>query len=159
MSYASYAAELLDQVIVEAQPDAELFLLILQTLYLLEQINPWLAVRQLEVRLLEQQGYGLQLEHCLSCGKPLRGERYHGAVGGVFCATCGHDSPGGAVLTQEALTTLKALDYIPLHRLGWVYVSQEGRRSLEQYLELQLQQILSWPLKSRDFLRQMEGQF
>ena len=75
MSYASYAAELLDQVIVEAQPDAELFLLILQTLYLLEQINPWLAVRQLEVRLLEQQGYGLQLEHCLSCGKPLRGER------------------------------------------------------------------------------------
>ena len=83
----------------------------------------------------------------------------HGAVGGVFCAACGHDSPGGAVLTQEALTTLKALDYIPLHRLGWVYVSQEGRRSLEQYLELQLQQILSWPLKSRDFLRQMEGQF
>lgn len=159
MSYASYAAELLDQVIVEAQPDAELFLLILQTLYLLERINPWLAVRQLEVRLLEQQGYGLQLEHCLSCGKPLRGERYHGAVGGVFCAACGHDSPGGAVLTQEALTTLKALDYIPLHRLGWVYVSQEGRRSLEQYLELQLQQILSWPLKSRDFLRQMEGQF
>lgn len=159
MSYASYAAELLDQVIVEAQPDAELFLLILQTLYLLEQIDPWLAVRQLEVRLLEQQGYGLQLEHCLSCGKPLRGERYHGAVGGVFCTACGHDSPGGAVLTQEALTMLKALDYIPLHRLGWVYVSQEGRHSLEQYLELQLQQILSWPLKSRDFLRQMEGQF
>ena len=31
MSYASYAAELLDQVVAEGQPDGELFLLILQT--------------------------------------------------------------------------------------------------------------------------------
>ena len=44
---------------------------------------------------------------------------------------------------------------MPMHRLGWVYCSKEGRQSLEGYMELQLQQVLSWRLKSRDFLKQM----
>lgn len=156
MSYAGYAAELLDQVIAESQPDEALFLLILQTMYLLEHINPWLAVRHLEVRLLELQGYGLQLNHCLRCGAPLRGERYYGVQGGVLCHLCSHGQQSGAVLTQEGITVLKALDNIPMHKLGWVYISRDGRQSLEQYMELQLQQVLSWRLKSRDFLKQME---
>lgn len=156
MSYASYAAELLDQVIADSQPDEQLFLLILQTMYLLEHSNPWLAVRHLELRLLEQQGYGIQLEHCLKCGAPLHGERFYGVTGGVLCGQCSHGQQGGSALLQEALTVLKAFSYVPMHRLGWVYVSREGRQSLEQYLDLQLQQVLSWRLKSRDFLKQME---
>ena len=56
MSYASYAAELLDQVIADSQPDEALFRLILQSMYLLEHISPWLAVRHLELRLLALQG-------------------------------------------------------------------------------------------------------
>ena len=155
MSYASYAAELLDQVIADSQPDEALFLLVLQTMHLLEHIDPWLAVRHLEVRLLEQQGYQLQLGHCMRCGAPLTGEQYHGIQGGLLCGLCGRSELGGTMLTREALTVLNALDYVPMHRLGWVYVSQEGRQSLEQYLELQLQQMLNWRLKSRDFLKQM----
>ena len=155
MSYASYAAELLDQVIADSQPDEDLFVLILQTMYLLENINPWLAVRHLELRLLELQGYGIQLEHCLQCGAPLHGDRFYGVQGGVLCRICSHGQQGGSALTQEALAVLKAFSYIPMHRLGWVHISGEGRQSLEQYLELQLQQVLSWRLKSRDFLKNM----
>lgn len=156
MSYASYGAELLDQVLAESQPDVPLFILILQILHLLEHIDPWLAVRYLELRLLEQQGYGLELAHCMYCGSPLRGERFYGVQGGLLCPLCSKGAQGGAVLTREGLTVLHALHTIPLHRFGWIYVSREGRRSLAQYLELQLQQIVSRPLKSRDFLRQME---
>ncbi len=155
MSYASYAAELLDQVIADSEPDEQLFLLALQTMYLLEHIDPWLAVRHLEVRLLELQGYGLQLEACSRCGAVLRGERFYGVQGGILCSQCSHGEQGGSPLTQEALTVLKAFDHIPTHKLGWMYVSKEGRQSLEPYLELQLQQVLSWRLKSRDFLHQM----
>ena len=155
MSYASYAAELLDQVIAESQPDDDLFVLILQTMYLLEHINPWLAVRHLEIRLLELQGYGLQLNHCMQCGSPLSAEKVHGVQGGILCPQCSRNMPGGSVLTQEALAVLKAFSYIPMHRLGILYLSQEGRESLEQYMELQMQQVLSWRLKSRDFLKQL----
>ena len=134
MSYASYAAELLDQVIADSQPDEALFRLILQSMYLLEHISPWLAVRHLELRLLE----------------------LHGVQGGALCPFCSHGQQGGAALTLEALTILKSFDFMPLHRLGWVYCSQEGRQSLEGYMELQLQQVLNWRLKSRDFLKQMD---
>jgi DNA repair protein RecO len=156
MSYASYAAELLDQVIADSQPDEALFRLILQSMYLLEHISPWLAVRHLELRLLELQGYGVQLDTCLNCGAPLNGERFYGVQGGALCPFCSHGQQGGAALTLEALTTLKSFDFMPLHRLGWVYCSQEGRQSLEGYMELQLQQVLNWRLKSRDFLKQMD---
>lgn len=155
MSYASYAAELLDQVIADGQPDEELFRLVLQVMYLLEHINPWLAVRYLELRLLEQQGYGLQLKQCLQCGAALKNETLHGVQGGALCPVCSRKRQGGAILTQEALTVLKAFDTIPLHRLGWVYISRDGKQSLEDYMEVQMQQMLSWRLKSRDFLKQM----
>ena len=104
---------------------------------------------------LELQGYGIQLEHCLQCGAPLHGDRFYGVQGGVLCRICSHGQQGGSALTQEALAVLKAFSYIPMHRLGWVHISGEGRQSLEQYLELQLQQVLSWRLKSRDFLKNM----
>ena len=151
MSYASYGAELLDQVLAEGQPDEQLFLLILQTLHLLEYIDPWLAVRYLELRLLEQQGYRMELRHCLRCGAPLQGERFRGLQGGLLCRACSFQEQAGPVLLQEGLTVLRAFDRLPLHKLGLVYISREGRRSVEQYLDLQLQQLLSWPLKSKDF--------
>lgn len=154
MSYASYAAELIDQTVAEGQPDESLFRLALQVFHLLEHVDPWLAVRLLEVRLLEQQGYGLQLDCCLSCGAPLCGERFQTLQGGLLCAACAAGR-SGEPLTQEGLTVLRALDIVPLHRLGWVYVSQEGRQSVEQYLELQLQQLLRYPLKTKDVLRQL----
>lgn len=156
MTYASFAAELLDQVVADGQPDEQLFLLILQTFQLLEYIDPWLALCYLQVQLLELQGYGLQLEACLYCGIPLKGERYRAEQGGLLCRACASSAQPGIFLTQEGLTTLKALYYIPLHRLGWVYISKEGKRSVEQYLDLQLQQLLSHPLKTKDFLKQLE---
>jgi len=54
------------------------------------------------------------------------------------------------------MTVLRAFNQIPLHRLGLVYVSKDGKKSIERYLDLQMQQLLSRPLKTRDFLRQMD---
>ena len=156
MSYASYAAELLDQVVAEGQPDGELFLLILQTFSLLEHIDAWLAVRYLELQLLEQQGYGVELEHCLYCGAPLTAERHRGVQGGLLCPACAAAEPSGLWLSREGMTVLRAFNQIPLHRLGLVYVSKDGKKSIERYLDLQMQQLLSRPLKTRDFLRQMD---
>lgn len=156
MTYASYGAELLDQVVVEGQSDEQLFLLILQAFHLFEYINPWLALCYLKVRLLELQGYGLQLDNCLNCERLLQNERYQAVQGGLLCTRCAAREQASFFLSQEGLTTLKALSFMPLHRLGWVYISKEGQRSVDLYLELQLQQVLSRPLKTKDFLKQVE---
>ena len=155
MSYAGYAAELLDKVLADGQPDGELFRLILQTMYLLEHIDPWLAVQHLQLQLLEQQGYGVNLHHCHSCGTLLRGEKFRVVQGGFLCPQCSAHQREGFMMHNEGLTVLQALKWVPTHRLGWVYVSRQGRGAVEQYLDIQMQQILNVPLKSKDFLKQM----
>ena len=156
MSYASYGAELLDRVISEGHGDEELYLFMLQTLQLLEFIDPWVAVRYLELKLLERQGYGVELHHCQNCGVPLSGERFIGVHGGLLCGRCGCRDTNGVLLMQEGRTFLNALTYVPLHRFGWLYVSKEGRASVNQYMDLQMQQVLNYPLKTRDFLKQLD---
>lgn len=155
MSYAGYAAELLDQVISEGHADEELYLFMLQTLQLLEFIDPWVAVRYLELKLLEQQGYAVALTYCQRCGRYLSGDRFHGVHGGLLCSKCALQEQKGVSLHQEGRTFLQALTYVPLHRFGWLYVSKEGRNSVEAFMDLQMQQVLAYPLKTRDFLRQM----
>lgn len=155
MSYAGYAAELLDQVIAEGHADEDLYLFMLQTLQLLEFIDPWVAVKYLEMKVLERQGYPLQLNRCQYCGKVLSGEQYYGVHGGLLCRQCGLQELGSIMLDQEGRTFLQALSYIPLHRLGWLYMSRDGRETVNRYMDFQLQQVLAYPLKTRDFLRQL----
>lgn len=155
MSYAGYAAELLDQVISEGHADEELYLFMLQTLQLLEFIDPWVAVRYLELKVLDRQGYSLDLKHCQKCGARLSGEKHRAVYGGLLCNHCALQEPNGIVLSQEGRTFLQALGYVPLHRFGWLYISKEGRASVETFMDFQMQQVLAYPLKTRDFLRQM----
>lgn len=155
MSYAGYAAELLDQVIAEGHADEALYLFMLQTLQLLEFIDPWIAVRYLEWKVLERQGYPLSLKTCQRCGTRLSGEKHRAVYGGLLCRHCAMQEPNGIVLSQEGRTFLQALADTPLHRFGWLYISREGRKSAAQFMELQMQQVLSYPLKTRDFLKQM----
>ena len=155
MSYAGYAAELLDQVISEGHADEELYLFMLQTLQLLEFIDPWVAVKYLELKVLERQGYPLALKHCQKCGARFAGEHHRGVYGGLLCKRCADEEPDGLTLSQEGRTFLDTLSYMPLHRFGWLYVSKEGRASVNRYMDLQMQQVLSYPLKTRDFLKQM----
>ena len=155
MSYAGYAAELLDQVISEGHADEELYFFMLQTLQLLEFIDPWVAVRYLELKVLERQGYPPELKHCQKCGARLTGEKHRAVYGGLLCSRCALEEPAGITLSQEGRTFLQALGYMPLHRFGWLYISREGRKSVEQFMDLQMQQVLGYPLKTRDFLKQM----
>ena len=155
MSYAGYAAELLDQVIAEGHADEELYLFMLQTLQLLEFIDPWVAVKYLELKILERQGYPLDLKHCQNCGTRISGEKHRGVYGGLYCKSCALADPNGLMLSQEGRTFLDALSYIPLHRLGWLYISRDGRESVNRYMDFQMQQMLTYPLKTRDFLKQM----
>jgi len=160
MTYASYAAELLEQTIAERHPDDEVFRLILQEFYLLEHIEPWIAILFLEQRLLSHMGYPVQLENCQNCNQQLsvknshNNNLYRGVHGGVVCKHCGSIA-GSVVLDRECITVWKALETIPAHRLDRVFVSRHAKELLERYVEFQLQQILSRPLKSRDFLKQV----
>lgn len=53
------------------------------------------------------------------------------------------------------MTLYQALRELPLTQLGHVYASQTARKQLEAYLDLQIDAIIEYPLKTRQFLRSM----
>lgn len=159
ISYAGYCAELLDRLLVSDEYDEEVFRLILQAMNLLAYIDPWTAAKILEIRLLDSLGYAPNLEYCQECGQVLTPrEKCLGTVGGIVCSTCGsHLPPSKAVmLGAETLTLYQALRQLPITRLGHVYASQAARSQLDSYLELQIDHIVEYPLKTRQFLQSMQ---
>ena len=158
MSYAGYCAELLDRLLVSDEADEALYRLILQGMNLLAYIDPWLATKALEIRLLARLGYAPNLEYCQDCGSKLRpGEGRYGLAGGVLCQKCGDESKEALpqALGAEALSLLQALYKLPVKQLSHVYGSLVARRELDNYLDLQIDQVLDYPLKTRQFLRQI----
>ena len=160
MSYAGYCAELIDRLLVSDEYAERVFLLILQAMNLLAYIDPWVAAKALEIRLLALLGYRAQVTACLHCGRALAGrEPRKGIIGGVCHAACAapDEQAASVPLDAEAVTVYQALGQMPAHDLGRVYVSKAARRQLEDYLDLQLSHILDAPLKTRAFLRSMLG--
>lgn len=158
MSYAGYCAELVDQLLVGDEYDERIFLLLLQSMNLLSYIDPWVAAKVLEIRLLQRLGYAAEMEVCQRCSCELKpGELRQGLPGGVLCRQCGAEASQlmPVYLSVEAVTVYQALQQLPLEQLGHLYVSQLARRQLEDYLDLQLADILERPLKTRQFLRDM----
>ena len=158
ISYAGYCAELLDRLLVSDEYDDAVFRLILQSMNLLSYIDPWIAAKTLEIRLLDILGYAPNLEYCQECGQLLRpGEKRLGTIGGVVCLDCGQGRPPGQTmpLEAEAVTLYQALRQLSLTQLGHIYASQTARRQLEAYLDQQIDAVVDQPLKTRQFLRSM----
>ena len=158
MSYAGYCAELLDRLLVSDECDEALFLLILQSMNLLAYIDPWIASKTLEIRLLDRLGYAPNLEYCQECGRELRHAQGRlGIAGGSLCLQCGEGLAHMQVtaLGAEAVTLYRALKDMPLEQLGHLYVSKPASHELELYLDLQIDQVLDYPLKTRQFLRDL----
>ena len=158
ISYAGYCAELLDRLLVSDEYDEAIFRLILQSMNLLSYIDPWIAAKTLEIRLLDALGSAPNLDYCQDCSRLLRpADKRLGTVGGAICITCGKDRPPGQIvlLGTETMTLYQALRELPLTQLGHVYASQTARKQLEAYLDLQIDAIIEYPLKTRQFLRSM----
>lgn len=158
LSYAGYCMDLLDRLIVSDEYDEAIFGLILQAMNLLAYINPWMATKMLEIHLLDALGYAPDVVHCHICGRMLRpGEKRLGTVGGACCPPCRKQSlkEPAVTLEAEAVTLYQALRHLPAVQLGYLYASNQAMRQLERYVDLQLDHILEYPLKTRDFLRTM----
>lgn len=154
MSYAGYCAELLDKMLVNEEFDEKIFRLIVQSFNLLSYLDPWLATKVLEIRLLEATGYQLNLEHCQNCQEDIDTNRSnYGVNGGLLCQNCYKAELMPLAVDTETITLIKALRRLPLLSLDYIRASEGAKKNLEQYLDLQFDYILEAPLKTRQFLR------
>jgi DNA repair protein RecO (recombination protein O) len=153
-AHASYLAEIVDGLIVEKQPQEEVYLLLLTCLHLLEHHNPELLTRAFELRLVNLLGYRPQLTECVHCAQPLPAKqfKFSAALGGVLCPACWGEDFFASKCSPATLGALLQLQRMDLRRLGVLKLNPEIRQEMAKLLRLFLNYRLERKLKALDFL-------
>jgi DNA repair protein RecO (recombination protein O) len=154
-TFACYAAELLDRLLVEHSADPEAFdLVILALTRIAADLQPEVATRLFELQLLGHLGYRPQLHRCASCEVALGpvGNAFSAPAGGVLCPDCSRLDATARPLTTNAFKVLRLLqsgDYATATRLR---IDEPLRRETERILVGYSEYTIERRVKSAEFL-------
>jgi len=155
ITYAHYAAELVDRFTEEGVENRSLFELLLNTLgWIGEASDLNLVMRFFELCLLGHVGYRPQLFHCVRCGARIEpvANFFSPEDGGVLCPKCGEAEPQARPISLNALKALRFLqtrDYALCQRLK---IGEKLHSELEKIMHDYITYILGMDLKAADLL-------
>lgn len=144
-AYASYLAELVDQLTVEEHPVEELYTLLDDALAALEA-GPATSglLRGFELQLLARAGYDPQLDRCAECQRRLEDEApvyLNHAQGTLCCSACFRRGRPLVAVAPGVLARLAPLRHLPLadcHGLRLGAAAAEAARLTGQLLAVHL---------------------
>ena len=154
LSRGLYAAELVDRFTDSAGDVAGLYRLLLDTLHRVETADsPDLPLRWFEMRLLDDQGYRPQLQHCVRCEAPLRpdGNAFSVPAGGVVCPDC-RTGLIGRPLSGRAFKLLRFLQTAPYEQSAQVRIDAGLGRELEGHLRGAVELALDQEVRAARFV-------
>lgn len=156
-SQAAYVMELLDRLTYEdGVENSSAFNLLTETLgRLASGVDPWLATRYYEMRLLDDLGFRPKLFECANCGAKIVAEDqyFSFASGGVICAKCGGAVPNLRRITVEALKYLRHFQRSSYAEAGRANPGETIRAETEVLMQGYFTYLLERELKSPGFLR------
>jgi DNA repair protein RecO (recombination protein O) len=155
LTYAYYAAELVDRFVEEAVDNQPLYELLLGVLDELGRgSDPALAMRYFEIQMLGHLGYSPQLFQCVECRSPLQPEPQYIDVdaGGVLCPRCGEGRRGVMPLSLGGLKVLRFLQTREWELCRGLRISPPTQVEVEQVVYRYLVHLLERNLKSVEFL-------
>ena len=157
-----YAAELVQNFTVEAQPCPLLYDLLLSTLrQLANGHNPALSVLLLELGVLKEFGTTPTLRRCAICDRPVKAKgnvRFCVENGGVLCKSC-VDAEGGGTRSRTIavrsadLAALAGVSELPPPRPDRVRMSPLQAGAMSRILRFHIQYVLGKPLRMWKYLR------
>ncbi|MBI3946527.1 MAG: DNA repair protein RecO [Armatimonadetes bacterium] len=166
IAYASVMAELLDRFTEERDPHPDLFRLTLGSLRALAHAaHPDLQTHWFTLRLLAGVGYRPHLEDCVVGREPVAGPgpvAFSPSHGGVVCGTHRRGSADAIPVHPDTLSLAGALMRLaPEHEAALALLAPHApparRRELDRLLTAHIQHRLERPIKSLDFLREVQA--
>lgn len=156
---ALYCAEMIRSLFAVGDPHPEVFdgMETALTLWAAEKaVQEVFAIFRL--RLLRSAGYGLYLEGCLRCRKPLN-EIAEPVIslsgGGVYCPTCLSEE-SGLRLSRGTLETLRQIMHMPVPQVFRIRFGRETAADIEGVLNTFINQILGKELGAARYLKQIQ---
>ena len=151
---ACYVAELTDRFTEDANPNPELFKVLVQALVRVNgEEAPALAMCLFQLQLLALSGYRPQLHHCVACDAPIApgANVFDAALGGILCPNCALAQRGALPITDTALKLLRNLQMRGEAMLT-VAVPPAALKEAEIVLALYVQHLLERRPRSAAFL-------
>jgi len=155
VSYACYAAELLDVFTEEGEENRTLYDLLVSVLgWIAEESDLDRAIRYYELRLLDLAGFRPQLFRCAACETEIQPELNYmrPASGGVLCPRCGAGLGGAEAISLNALKVLRYFQTRDYATCRQVQISAPVHREVEKALYRHIVYHLERQLKSTAFL-------
>ena len=116
-SYATYILKLIDNFMIDNQPNNRLFVLLAQSLYLFseENIDMEYVTLCFELKFLDYIGFRPIVNTCVSCyNSDFKNPVFNIYEGGILCEKCSSNFEHNLRLN---ITTVKLMDYILKHDL------------------------------------------
>jgi DNA repair protein RecO (recombination protein O) len=159
---ASYVIELLDRFTYDDGIENPIvFALLTDTLgRLASGIDPWLAIRYYEMRLLDNLGFRPKLFECAQAGQEILAEDqfFSFAAGGVVCPSCGRAVPNLRHISVEALKYLRHFQRSTYREAARAHPTPEVQRETQDLMQGYFTYLLERELKTPGFLRQIRVQ-
>lgn len=157
MAYSMLITEIVSEMWPEREADAVTFTLLLDVLPILANRNPRLTALAGAWQLLALAGFGPNWNECRVCGKEVTYPAFFDIeAGGVVGKCCLKDQSGN--LTEQLAQLIRHLTFLNWHNPGKFTVNKLILMGAERLLKQYLTHHLEKPLKSLDFIAQIEVQ-
>ena len=156
VTYACYAAEMLDRFTPEGEQHQALYDLLVQMLAWLSHDDDLdRLMRFFELRLLDYVGFRPELFFCVRCHAEIKpGRNYFNPIdGGAICPRCAQGQTSLRVLPLRPFKVLRFLQTRSYDVCQQVRISVACHREMEQIMHSYITYHLERRLKSTDFLR------
>lgn len=154
-----YFMDLIDHTIELNLPDYRIFQHIIDSLALLQDLDPWLITIFFEWRLFDRLGYRINFGECSLCNKFLRKGQRKGIITSDNVFICNDCSQTASFLEfkifQEEITFLESLSNINDKYLKYIRLTKEEKNKIENFMNQRINAYIGYELKSSFVKKQL----
>jgi len=153
-TYASYAAELVKEVVHENIQSYKILQLFLNTLHAISNSDKSIEmiIRTYELRLMSLCGYKPRVDICACCGKSMDFKYFGFAFNGLICGECGKNRQGTISVSDATVSTIRYIIKSDIKRLFSFNASEIILKELKLINEIFLKEKLEKEFKSLKIL-------
>ena len=154
MSYGALVAEVMREFMPVGVPEPKLFQTLLEVMEAFEKRNPRVTALAAVLQIMEFTGLQLHYEHCVHCGKAIKGDgAFSLHEGGALCVDC--KGEGRMAFPETLRRTIISLRDFDWQDSGSLRLQGSLLMQAEKISISHLQYILGHSLKAMDFISQM----
>lgn len=156
IAYASYFAELVDELTEVQDPHPKIFELLDFSFQYLASLPGKRLARLFEIKLLNEIGWLPYLEGCLTCRKSVPEAGFFSArQGALLCTACARAHPDALPMGREPLAAMRYYIQNNLDHAVKLALGRPAEIELERLMNRFLMDRLAKPLKSRSFMEKV----